>query len=1107
MKQNYILKIVFLFLLFPALFFGQTKAEIKEIKKKTNSQKLIELSAKYKSRALKEKQAAWALADQNGWQKKYIDSNGITRELIKVSQDGKPIYYKTDNLKKNKNYFAVVSNAVAARATRANWLHNGGGLGLNVEGQNMTAHVWDGGVARRTHQEYDGIGGNNRVSLGDAGGLNFHAAHVMGTVVSSGFVVDAKGMAPQAKGIAFDWGNDDAEIAVAAANGMLLSNHSYGFGAEDIPDAWFGAYLSFARTQDEIMFNAPYYLQVISAGNDGNDNSSNGDPLDGQIAYDKLSGMKTAKNNIIVANARDPEIDPTDGSLISIERNSSSSEGPTDDLRIKPELTGNGTGLFSSYHNADDSYNTLSGTSMSAPNVTGSLLLLQQHYNNVNGKFMRAATLKGLALHTADDAGLVGPDAQFGWGLMNTKKAAETISVEGLESLIIEETINQGETLTYVVKSDEVNPLLASISWTDAPGEVTTGSNNTSAVLVNDLDIRITKNSDTFEPWKLTAVNANTKGDNVVDPYERVDVENATGEYTITITHKGTLNQTKQDFSLVVTGISSDFTFTASNSVQSVCSDQGSAVFNFSYKQAQTTNTSLSFQNLPANATGELSRSSINENGDFSFTVNNLENVSPGTYEIEIIGNNGNQEIRRTLELTILTPVEITEATTLSSPSNEEKGVANTINLSWDQNSEALTYYLEVSENPSFTTLFDSTTQTELSYELTGLASNKVYYWRVRAENDCRTGDFSETFSFQTSVSDCSNTYSATDFANADISSVVSPEIAYVPINIPDDITISRLIVNTNIEHTNVSDLRVYLQEPSPSINQIDLLTNVCDNGVDINATFDDTGVALVCDGGSPVVSGTVRPSESLSTNTAGKSSQGLWFLVARDDTQGNGGNILSASITVCTSSSNTNVPNFTNNGIDIAANGSYTFKSTDIEATTDSETANSQVYTLTQLPTKGTLRRNGVDLGIGDTFTQDDINTGLVVFTNTQTELFSDSFKVDLTNAANGWLPNQTINLTATTLSNELLEIDGLNVYPNPSAGDITVKLNPKTQNDVQVTLFDLQGRTVLSKTFRNTSLNFSEQINVRNFSNGVYLLNIKEGNYSSTRRIIISK
>ena len=70
---------------------------------------------------------------------------------------------------------------------------------------------------------------------------------------------------------------------------------------------------------------------------------------------------------------------------------------------------------------------------MASPNVCGSLLLLQQHFNNTNGFFMKAATLKGLALHTADDTETAGPDANTGWGLMNTKFAAETISENGLK--------------------------------------------------------------------------------------------------------------------------------------------------------------------------------------------------------------------------------------------------------------------------------------------------------------------------------------------------------------------------------------------------------------------------------------------------------------------------------------------------------------------------------------------------------------------------------------------------------------------------------------------------------------------------------------------------
>lgn len=456
---------------------------------------------------------------------------------------GAPIYYSTYNV-------------AAARSTRTNFLHNNGGLGLNVEGQNMTAYVWDGGLARATHQEYDGPGGNNRFSIGDnSSTLNYHAAHVTGTIMAYGAVASAKGMAPRALAVGHDWNNDKSEATSQAANGMLLSNHSYGYRSDLVPDYYFGAYITESRDWDQIMYNAPYYLMVVAAGNDGNANSYNGSPLGGNSSYDKLTGHSTSKNNLVVANAQDANINSS-GDLISVSINSSSSEGPTDDLRIKPDITGNGTGVYSTYESSDTAYNSITGTSMASPNVTGSLLLLQQHYNQLNGNYMRAASLKGLALHTADDAGATGPDPIFGWGLMNTKRAAELISNDGVGSEISELTLTNGQTYEITVNSDGVNDLMASISWTDLPGTATTATNSNTARLVNDLDIRVIKSSTTYEPWRLTGVTTNGLGDNTRDPYERISVANASGTYTIRVTHKGSLVGGSQNYTLILSGVS-----------------------------------------------------------------------------------------------------------------------------------------------------------------------------------------------------------------------------------------------------------------------------------------------------------------------------------------------------------------------------------------------------------------------------------------------------------------------------------------------------------------------------------------------------------------------
>lgn len=538
--------------------YSQTQKDIEVIRANSNVTELESLSQKFRSEAEQKKQRILSTARTNGWSTSFTNKDGTTSELIDISPDGKsPIYYTPDNVN-------------AAKSTRANFLNTGGGLGLNLNGQTMTAYVWDGGATLPTHNEFGG-----RVTIADgvtvigAGNNSQHANHVTGTIVAAGSVAAAKGMANQANARTNEWNSDLPEATTASTNGMLLSNHSYGWGTRNpstgavlIAPWQFGSYQTVARDWDNVMFNAPYYLQVKSAGNDGTDNTANTSPLGGP-SYDKLTGFSTAKNNLVIANANDAVISTT-GVLTSVTINTSSSQGPTDDLRIKPDITGNGTSVYSTATLTatptpltNSSYGNATGTSMAAPNVTGTLLLLQQHYKNITNNFMRAATLKGLALHTADDAGTTGPDAIFGWGLLNAKFAAETITKNGTNSIIQEHTLPSGSSYSFKVVSDGINPLVASISWTDPAGIAYSGStpNIATARLVNDLDIRVTNGSGTFFPYRLTSATTNGLGDNTKDPFERISINGAAGIYTVTITHKGTLVNALQKYSVIVTGI------------------------------------------------------------------------------------------------------------------------------------------------------------------------------------------------------------------------------------------------------------------------------------------------------------------------------------------------------------------------------------------------------------------------------------------------------------------------------------------------------------------------------------------------------------------------
>ncbi len=522
------------------LIYGQSESQ-KELIRSSYNQNAItdlisELEAEQKTKVSKLKQF-----QSKGWRTMEKFQDGTVIQLKDIGTDGTPLFYTT-------------LNDPSRQVSRAHTLYTDGLLDLGLDGTGLDVGVWDAGVVLTTHQEFDG-----RATNGDGSSeVGLHATLVTGNLISSGIKPNAKGVAFGAKAISHNWTRDKIEVAEAAANGLLLSNHSYGIKSDRVPDWYFGSYIRVSQDWDKIMYNAPYYLMVTAAGN-SQKSFDNDVPIYGTNAdgFDLLLGFATSKNGLTIAGANTKI--GSKGELEEARIAAYSSLGPVDDGRVKPDLAGDGSTILSTSSQTNTSYDPSTGTSMAAPGVTGSLLLLQQYHEQLYGTYMKAATLKGLALHTADDVDAQGPDYKMGWGVMNAKSAAEVLQQMEYSSLVKEEILNEGETFSLTIVANGIEDLMASISWTDPEGEyINRGElNATTPALINDLDIRITKDGETYFPWKLNpakATSAAIKGDNLVDPYERIEVAGARGEYTITVTHKGSLKTGAQDFSIIVTG-------------------------------------------------------------------------------------------------------------------------------------------------------------------------------------------------------------------------------------------------------------------------------------------------------------------------------------------------------------------------------------------------------------------------------------------------------------------------------------------------------------------------------------------------------------------------
>jgi subtilisin family serine protease len=371
----------------------------------------------------------------------------------------------------------------------------------NLTGAGVNVGVWDGGRVRIEHDDLE-----PRVTVGEAGDDGFasrdHGTHVTGTIAGSGANnANARGMATGATVFTYRFRDGDhlAEQQAAFDNvnqAIRTSNHSWGailgWDGQTPPsdtgnNNLFGAYEGDAGATDQLARDRTALTIVNSAGNDDGDCGGMPQTCDGFLApngqyYDLLGTWKNAKNVITVAALN------ADGTT----KASFSSTGPSDDGRIKPDISASGASLTSTCSSSDTDYCAKGGTSMSTPVVTGVVALMIQHYRQRYGTTATPSSdiMKALLTNTAADIGRPGPDYQFGFGRLDALAAAQTVDAGPVR--ILTGSVDQGDVDEFLLPVPGGLPnLRVTLNWIDPPGgESTSDDDNALARIFHEPSVQ-----------------------------------------------------------------------------------------------------------------------------------------------------------------------------------------------------------------------------------------------------------------------------------------------------------------------------------------------------------------------------------------------------------------------------------------------------------------------------------------------------------------------------------------------------------------------------------------------------------------------------------------
>lgn len=299
-----------------------------------------------------------------------------------------------------------------------------------------------------------------------------------------------------------------------------------------------------------------------------------------------------------------------------------SSRGPTQDGRIKPDLTAPGVNINSTSKNGG--YEFKSGTSMSTPFVSGVAILLLDKKPSLTPQM-----LKAVLMNSAKDLGSAGADNTYGAGRLNISEAIRQTD------LVLDDNASSTQNKSYPIYFPNLNmPFKATLYWSEAWNG--TEDLNLTLLSPNGTVFSNSNSNEVFEQvsvsqpqrgfWQLIvssnanrtfalAFSQNSTFDLSVIPIVQNTTINSTVNFTIVLEHLADFNDSFQ------LNISGPFEYMLSNSTVAA---PANSTINITLSVVLPANITAGNRTLGVTALSNLTNNAL----DVFFTVNVFSNLS-----------------------------------------------------------------------------------------------------------------------------------------------------------------------------------------------------------------------------------------------------------------------------------------------------------------------------------------------------------------------------------------------------------------------------------------------------------------------------------------------